>query len=243
MLARLEFATPECMKYSLMILLFSVTAHAGEWLRVSSDTISFTGEISRDDVDSFRKIYRPTDTKILLNSSGGLIEPALMIAQTLIKNKKLETVVHGLCASSCANYLFLAGKTRKIDQGVVGYHGNLRAYLESEKFRNDLSKIDPKIAAVHLPKLRQSEKEEDAFFAEAEVPQDLFTRTQNENDAGVYDIYVPGPNAFLKYGIHNVVGTQDVNQMRSLTNLDKIHILYDDSSDVGTSDPASRTAR
>jgi hypothetical protein len=172
-----------------------------------------------------------------------LIEPALTIAQTLIKNKNLETVVRGLCASSCANYLFLAGSVRKIDRGVVGYHGNARAYIESEKFRNDISKIDPKIVAERLPKLRQMEKDEDAFFAAAGVSQELFTRTQNESDAGIYDIYVPGPNAFLKYGIRNVVGVQDLNQMRSLIDDDKIHILYDDSSDAGRTAPPSQTAR
>ena len=231
------------MKYLLALLIFSLTAHAGEWLRVSPNTISFTGEISNDDVASFRKIYRDTDTSIILSSSGGLIEPALTIAQTLIKNKKLETVVHGLCASSCANYLFLAGSIRRIDQGLVGYHGNLRAYLESEKFRKDVSNADAKLVAERLPKMRQSEKEEDEFFAEAGVPQNLFTRTQNENDAGIYDIYAPGPNAFLKYGIHNVVGTQDMDLMRRLTEQYKVHILYDDSSDAGVAGPTSSTTR
>lgn len=126
------------MRILLITLLFSAQAHAGEWKRTSPDTITFSGEITKDDAVRFGEIYRSTDKTLVLTSTGGLNEPALAIAGTLIKNRKLETVVRGVCASSCANYLFLAGKTRKIEGGVVGYHGSVRAYLESEKFRDDL---------------------------------------------------------------------------------------------------------
>lgn len=237
------------MKYLALILLISTAAHAGEWTRVSPNTIALHGEITKEDVENFRKIYRPTDTTVILNSTGGLIEPALTIAQTLIKNKKLETVVHGICASSCANYLFLSGKTRKIDHGVVGYHGSLEAYLESERFRNDLSQaaktIDPKTLAKQIRKTHQLAKEEAAFFDEAGVPKDqeLFTRTQIENDSGLYDIYVPGPNAFLKYGIRNVVGVEDLDLMRSMIENDKFQILYDNSSSTGPVGSASTAIR
>lgn len=230
------------MKNLLLLFLLSSAAYAGEWSRVSPTTITFTGEITKDDVASFQKIYRPTDTTLILNSTGGKIEPALAIAKILIKNRKLETIVRGICASSCANYLFLAGSTRKIDQGVVGYHGNSRAYLESEKFRDDLGKVNPKEIAQRLPSLRQMEKEEDAFFAAAGVPQDIFTRTQIENDAGLYDIYVPGPNAFLKYGIHNVVGSQNLNLIGRLKQ-ENFKILYDDSPDRGPGASITPAAR
>lgn len=231
------------MRYLFVTLLFSITANAGEWTRISPDTIKFSGEITKDDVVVFQKIYRPTDTTVILTSTGGLIEPALTIAETLIKNKELGTVVHGVCASSCANYLFLAGKTRKIEGGVVGYHGNLRAYLESEKFRDDIKQADPKVLADRLPKLRQMAKEEDAFFAAANVPQDIFNRTQLENDTGQYDIYVPGPNAFLKYGIQNVAGRQDYNLMRSMIKDDNFKILFDDLLESRPAAPPSSGAR
>jgi hypothetical protein len=231
------------MKYFLITLLFSIVAHAGEWKRISPETIAFTGEITKEDVVKFQNIYRPTDTRLILTSTGGLNEPALNIASTLVKNKKLETVVHGVCASSCANYLFLAGSTRKIEGGVVGYHGSLRAYLESEKFRDDLKKVQPKVAAERLPKLQQIAKEEDAFFAICNVPREIFNRTQLENDSGLYDIYVPGPNAFLKYGIHNVVGNQDLDLMRSMIENDKIKLLYDNSSGIGTAGVVPQSIR
>lgn len=226
-----------------MIILLSGTAHAGEWKRTSPHTIIFTGEITKDDVASFHRIYQYTDTTLILNSTGGLIEPALTIAETLIKNNKLETVVQGLCASSCANYLFLAGNTRRIDRGVVGYHGNMRAYFESEKFRDDIGQIDPKIVAERLPKLQKIKEREAAFFAAANVPQDIFARTQAENDAGLYDIYAPGPNAFLKYGIRNVVGEQDSALIRSIAENEKIKIRYDNSSDTGTANHNSSATR
>jgi hypothetical protein len=44
-----------------------------------------------------------------------------------LKPKRLDVVVDGVCASSCANYIFCAAKTKTIKHGFVGFHGNITA--------------------------------------------------------------------------------------------------------------------
>jgi len=122
---------------------------------------------------------------------------------------------------------------------IIGYHGSLGAYLKSPKFLDDLSKVDPKAAAKQLPKLKQLAKKEAEFFADAGVSQNLFIRTQIENDGGLYDVYFPGPQAFLRYGIRNLVGVQDLGLMRSMRDRNGIKIFYEDSSGSTEGTPES----
>lgn len=187
---------------------------AGEWVRTSPSAISFSGQIEKDELSRFLKVYKPTDDTLTLNSGGGHMGAALDIGSLLIKNKNLTVVVQGMCASSCANYLFLAGHTKKIDHGIVGFHGNWKAMAATDKFKKEAQSIAPKqrydILAYHQQKVRQ----ESEFFSRAGVDQSLFDKTQKENDEGLYDIYVPGTNIFEKYGIHDVIGVQDMSVMK-----------------------------
>ena len=192
----------------------SSLGYAGEWVRISPTAVSFSGQIEKDELSRFLKIYKPTDETLTLNSSGGQMGAALDIGSLLIKNKNLTVVVQGICASSCANYLFLAGRTKKIDRGIVGFHGNWKAMVATDKFKKEAQSIVPEqrynILAYHQQKVRQ----ESDFFSRAGVDQSIFDKTQRENDEGLYDIYVPGPKTFEKYGIHGVAGAQDMSVMK-----------------------------
>ncbi len=192
----------------------SSLGYAGEWVRISPTAVSFSGQIEKDELSRFLKVYKPTDETLTLNSSGGHMGAALDIGSLLIKNKNLAVVVQGMCASSCANYLFLAGHAKKIDHGIVGFHGNWKAMVATDKFKKEAQSIAPEqrydILAYHGQKVRQ----ESDFFSKAGVDQSLFDKTQKENDDGLYDIYVPGPNIFEKYGIHDVIGAQDMSVMK-----------------------------
>jgi hypothetical protein len=198
---------------------------AGEWTRTGPTTISFTGTIEIDELSRFKDIYKPTDETIFLNSTGGRMDAALDIGKVLVENKKLTAVVQGLCASSCANYLFLAAKNKNIDHGIVGFHGNWKAMVKRKAFRDRVACLVPderaKVLAFHLPRV----KEETEFLAKTGASQELFDRTQRENDNGVYDIYAPGRKQFEKYGIHNVVGAQNITLIKGNA------ILFEDGPD------------
>lgn len=212
------------------VLITSLICQAGEWVRINATTISFTGTIEIDELSRFNKIYKPTDEAIILNSSGGRMDAALDIGSVLIQNKKLTAVVHGVCASSCANYLFLAAKNKIIDQGAVGFHGNWKAMVNKEEFNKHMAEVDPNKRESLLDFHRQHVQQEENFLSNAGVSQELFDRTQRENDDGVYDVYLPGPSMFHKYGIENVIGVHDLNRAKGFK------ILFDNGIDDNNSE-------
>lgn len=188
---------------------------AGEWSRTSPTELTFFGEIQKDELSKFQKIYRPTDQTFVVNSPGGNMDAALSIGQILIANKNLTIVVHGICASSCANYFFVAGNKKIIDHGIVGFHGNWKAMFQSEKFEKEASMIAPELREKLLAFHKERVRDETAFLSKAGVLQDLFDKTQLENDEGIYDIYLPGPTLFERFGIKNVRGAQDLAVVKS----------------------------
>lgn len=199
----------------------SLVCQAGQWIRINANIISFEGAIEIDELGRFQEVYRPTDEIIVLNSSGGRMDAALDIGRVLIQNRKLTAIVRGICASSCANYLFLAAKNKVIDHGIVGFHGNWKAMVNREDFSKHMSKVDPDKRASLLEFHCEHVQKEIAFLSSAGASQELFDRTQEENDSGLYDLYLPGPSVFKKYGIENVRGTQDLDQAKGF------RILYD----------------
>lgn len=95
-------------------------------LVVSGETVLIRGSISDKTAEEFKRTLgeRPI-SRVLLDSGGGLVEPALTIA-TEIRQRRIDVEVVGNCFSSCANYLFPAGATRRISGlGVVAWHGNM----------------------------------------------------------------------------------------------------------------------
>ncbi|MGZ3769173.1 MAG: hypothetical protein ACXWRG_05890 [Bdellovibrio sp.] len=201
------------LKWLLFLSLFSgwSLCHAGEWIRTGPTTISFHGSIEIDELRRFQDIYKPTDETIILQSGGGRMDAALDIGKVLIQNKKLTAVVQGICASSCANYLFLAAQIKIIDHGIVGFHGNWKAMVSRDDFNKHLALVEPVQRAQLLAFHNGRVQDESDFLSKVGVSQALFDRTQKENDEGLYEVYLPGPIEFEKYGIHHVIGAQDLS--------------------------------
>ena len=213
--------------YFIACVLLSIPSlsYAGEWTRLSPTTIAFTGEIEKDELSKFKELYKATDSTLIVDSGGGNMAAALEIGKVLIQNQNLNVVVRDICASSCANYLFLAGHTKTIDHGIVGFHGNWKAMVESDNFKKEGMTIEPVRRATLLAYHKQKVIEETEFLSRAGVAQELFDKTQKENDDGRYDVYLPGPRVFAKYGIKNVTGLQDKDFVNRRPD---VKVLYDD---------------
>lgn len=91
---------------------------------------SIRGEISDETYLNFKKALAENTadpiTRVYLNSSGGAFFPAIAIGR-LIQTHQLDVEVGRYCASSCANYLFLAGKTKYLNRrSLVVFHGGMQ---------------------------------------------------------------------------------------------------------------------
>lgn len=93
----------------------------------------FNGETVDKSVDAFLKKYgaREDLTEFSVASQGGEILASIRLAKW-IKSKNLDVRVRAMCFSACANYLFVAGKAKIIEDGAfVGWHGD----AEQKDFR------------------------------------------------------------------------------------------------------------
>jgi hypothetical protein len=98
---------------------FSITAPSYSVGR----TICVYGDINRDMASAFQQLDMNYADVIVVSSPGGSVASALdMVEHMGIDRQTL--VVDGLCASSCANYLFLAARWKIVpEESLVGWHG------------------------------------------------------------------------------------------------------------------------
>lgn len=89
-------------------------------------TVAFTGYIDADTVAAFIARHRTkTIERIVVESEGGDVREALVLANWIV-DRGLDVEVRKMCASSCANYLFAAGRRKIIDDGgLVIWHGSI----------------------------------------------------------------------------------------------------------------------
>lgn len=70
------------------------------------------------------KSAEDTVKRLVINSGGGDVNGGMDLAELVLAHQ-LDVEVERLCASSCANYVFPAGKTKQIQKGaVVVWHGS-----------------------------------------------------------------------------------------------------------------------
>lgn len=114
------------------------TAHAGEMTHVGIEhgELVYTGDVTDDANQRLFALYDSLATKptvFLVQSAGGVVEQGLDLGSWLHANK-LDVKVTGYCLSSCANYVFTAGRRKIVGNGaLIGFHGG----ISSEHFALD----------------------------------------------------------------------------------------------------------
>jgi len=112
--------------------------------------------------------------------------------------------------------LFTAGNRKIIENGIVGFHGNWKAWVGTYDFLEEIinrTALDDRYDKVNH--IDQVVKEETQLLEKIGVSQDLFNKTQKESDEGKYSLYLPTAKTFEKYGIKNVEGVQSIEMIKS----------------------------
>lgn len=101
-----------------------------EGVEASGDAVIFTGQINARSVAQFlRALQDPRITRLVITSSGGRVAAALDMADA-VHARQLDVEVPAACMSSCANYVFPAGRHKVIGRlGAVSWHGNMAHVL------------------------------------------------------------------------------------------------------------------
>lgn len=96
----------------------------------------FVGGLDEKIIDNFIKIAKTKDIKTLvITSPGGSIAAGVALGRWVYENQ-VDIEVDRVCMSSCANYVFPAGKMKTINKGaLIVWHGG----AEQKNFREMLA--------------------------------------------------------------------------------------------------------
>jgi hypothetical protein len=122
------------MNFIRVLLLMILPAQA--W---ANDTAVYSGELDAVQTAEFFKRYNNTAvSRLEINSSGGEVEAGIRLG-LWVHERQLDVVVRGVCLSSCANYVFTAGRSKRVTPGsVVAWHGNYHHLDKTGLWRDDV---------------------------------------------------------------------------------------------------------
>ena len=121
----------------VVILFFGInSANASEYNKKS--VILLNGEINLKMYNYYISNISSGTKKIIVTSLGGDVKYGVLIGRDII-SRKLDVVVRDYCLSSCANYILLAGKNKKIEKNsIIGFHGTSFADSEENEVRDKI---------------------------------------------------------------------------------------------------------
>jgi hypothetical protein len=135
--------------------------------------------------------------RLVITSPGGLVAPALDMAEAL-HARGLDVEVPEACLSSCANYVFLAGRQKLLGgPAAVGWHGNMTHVLHLQQI-GERRWSDSEIASARLLAQRES-----SFFQRIGVDGFVcwFAKLP---PYGIEDFYALTPQDMAIFGIREV---------------------------------------
>jgi hypothetical protein len=195
-------------------------------IRLSGGSVVYQGELTEEGLASLRKLTegRAIDT-LVVNSAGGEIVTGMDFGYWALE-RGLDVTVDGVCLSSCANYVFTAGRHKTILPGsVVGWHGSAeqaglldQMHLEAEKGVR-AKKLPPGREAEELVRVRQANVDyltgailkQGEFFHRVGVDE-YVTRIGNEI-YGLPGFYYLSVEDMARFGIRNVSAPEDYARM------------------------------
>jgi hypothetical protein len=99
-------------------------------VEVADGAVIFNGQINANSAARFLRLLQDrTVTRLVITSRGGIVSAALDMADA-IHERQLDVEVPSACHSSCANYIFPAGRRKLVGRpGAVAWHGNMAHIL------------------------------------------------------------------------------------------------------------------
>ena len=101
--------------------------HSEPWVAIEGSSITYMGNTNRAGYDALLQLARQGNTsELAIMSPGGPVYWGIRIGEVVYENG-WDVRVRGVCYSSCANYIFPAGRNKIIENGgIVGWHGSAR---------------------------------------------------------------------------------------------------------------------
>jgi hypothetical protein len=194
----------------------------GKWIKVDSETLAFIGIIGQDSARPLHELFTAGIKRVAVNSGGGDVTAAIAIANE-IAARRLELNVKGYCLSSCANYWTVAAARTTLDNGIVGFHGNISSCVSlhggvSRYVAKDLpGNPDAERVREISGLVAQSLEDESAFYAQRQLDRfahERFCRPDKGlQDQHVYSFIAPSRSRLSAMGVTDLQGEQSVARL------------------------------
>ncbi len=196
-------------------------------VRIEGSKLFYEGLLSIGGFDKIKDEIKKSNQKIKwlhINSAGGEIDVSMDIGLWVFNND-LNIRVYNVCLSSCANYIFSAGKDKVIEKNaIVAWHGSAMQDslndLPSDQIENILSQIeDPqekkeerkKIINSHKKYMANMKKKQENFFETIGVDQRITVIGQSGNYK-VNNFWSFSVKDMEKFGIANVTAPDNYTE-------------------------------
>jgi len=143
---------------------------------ISGRVASYDGPLEAAGVAELRR-SRLRLTTLRIRSTGGDVDVGMDLAEWVLDHR-LDVVVNDYCLSSCANYVFPAGRRKIIAPGgVVAWHGSARQANMAEQLEAALADAKARDPSLDVNELRATMAaymkrviaRQDAFYARIAV--------------------------------------------------------------------------
>lgn len=166
----------------------------------------------------FETVAGRTLQRLSISSSGGEVAAAIVLGEWVFA-QHLDVEVPDYCLSSCANYVFPAGRQKRIHAGaVVAWHGNYRHLQQTGLWRDDVTARmqrhgeDRKTATRHvLAQVAYLVTLERDFFARIGVDEHLCWIGKRP-PYNVSDYYFLSTHDMARFGVDRVQAPPDYAQ-------------------------------
>lgn len=140
-------------------------------IKVEGSVVSYRGGLNPAGTLAVLEVIRQGRYKTLrIESRGGEIFSAMEFG-TGIFEYGMDVVVTKLCISSCANYIFPAGRHKTIEAGaLVLWHGDARQY----DFMETLRRLETQEAKLGVEKMTEPDQKLLAYERKSMAAQDAF---------------------------------------------------------------------
>ncbi len=179
---------------------------------------------------------RAKPTTLTITSPGGPIDLGLELGEWIHKHN-LNVKVYALCFSSCANYVFPAGRKKLLDEdAIVGFHGgptsetfetfSIEVAIQ-EAPEQERERLREEIEASFNSYIQVNTERESDFYRKLGISPKLNTLGQSEQYQELhqaYDGWVYTPGDMRTLGLSNVEVVDDPRPTE-LTNKPKVFLL------------------
>jgi hypothetical protein len=192
----------------------------------NGETVTYRGTLTGAGLSALRHAAAdPEVTALLIESTGGEIVVGMDFGNWVV-DRELDVIVDRACLSSCANYVFTAGRKKEILPGaVVAWHGSAKQPGLLEQLHRiveqDIAsqRLSPRKERYELKRARRANIDyltraiykQDEFFYRIGVDE-YVTRVGNDK-YGVRGFFYLSVDDMAVFGIDNVVAAEDYARM------------------------------